>query len=78
MRREVAHGSDGIDPFRVEYEGLCQDFERTIREVLDFLKIRLRRNTRIGPPVTVRQADDISRAWEERFLAERPAALARI
>jgi LPS sulfotransferase NodH len=68
----------GIDPFRVEYERLCQDYEPTIRGVLDFMKISLRRNTRIGSPVTVKQADEISRAWEERFLNERPSALAQI
>src|SRR5213596_4158427 len=67
----------GIDPFRVEYEKLCQDYEGTIRAVLDFLRISLPRRTRIGPPVTVRQADNISRAWEERFVAERSAALAQ-
>jgi LPS sulfotransferase NodH len=67
----------GIDPFRVEYEKLCQDYEATIRGVLDFLQISLPRRTRIGPPATVRQADDISRAWEERFLAERSPALAQ-
>ena len=65
----------GIDPFRVEYEKLCQDYEGTIRAALDFLRISLPRRTRIGPPMTVRQADDISRAWEERFVAERSAAL---
>ena len=43
-----------------------------IRGALDFLKIPLARNTRIGPPVTIRQADEISRIWEERFLMERP------
>ena len=65
----------GIDPFRVEYEKLCQDYEGTIRAVLDFLRISRPRRTPIGPPATVRQADDISRAWEERFVAERSAAL---
>jgi len=67
----------GVNPFRVQYESLCQHYETTIREVLDFLKISLPRRTRIGLPVTVRQADEISRAWEERFLAERSTALAR-
>jgi len=62
-----------VEPFRVEYETLCQDYEATIRSILDFLKISLRR-IRIGPPVTIRQADEISRTWEERFLAERSAA----
>ena len=63
----------GIDPLRVEYENLCEDYEATIRRVLDFLQISLPRRARIGPPATVRQADDISRAWEKRFLAERSA-----
>jgi len=60
----------GIDPFRVDYEKLCQDYEATIRAVFDFLQISLPRRARVAP-VTIRQADDISRAWEERFLAER-------
>jgi trehalose 2-sulfotransferase len=64
----------GIDPFHVEYEELCRDYEATIRGVLDFLKISIPRGARIGPPVTVRQADEISRIWEERFLTERPSA----
>src|SRR5205823_14872927 len=67
----------GVDPFQVEYEQLCEDYEPTIRAVLNFLQISLPRRVRIGPPVTIRQADEISRAWEERFLAERPAAVSR-
>jgi len=64
----------GIAPFQVEYEELCRDYELTIRGVLDFLKISLPRGARIGPPATVRQADELSRIWEERFLTERPSA----
>jgi LPS sulfotransferase NodH len=64
----------GIAPLQVEYEELCRDYEGTIRRVLDFLKISLPRGAQIGPPVTVRQADEISRIWEERFLTERPSA----
>ncbi len=63
----------GVDVFQVEYEKLCQDYEATIRSVLDFLQISLPRGAGIGPPVTIRQADDVSRIWEERFLAERPS-----
>jgi LPS sulfotransferase NodH len=62
-----------IAPFQVEYEDLCRDYEATIRGVLDFLKISLPRGARIGSPVTVRQADETSRVWEERFLTERPS-----
>ena len=64
----------GIEPFQVQYEQLCQDYEGTIRSVLDFLKISLPCGTRVGPPLTIRQSDEISRMWEERFLAERPSA----
>ncbi|HEY2568064.1 MAG TPA: Stf0 family sulfotransferase [Candidatus Udaeobacter sp.] len=62
-----------ITPFRVEYEELCRDYEGTIRRVLDFLNILLPRGGRIGPPVTIRQADETSRSWEQRFLTERPS-----
>ena len=68
----------GIQPFRVEYEKLCQDYEGTIRSVLEFLSISLPRGARIGPPVTVLQSDEISRMWEERFLAERPSAYSAV
>jgi trehalose 2-sulfotransferase len=64
----------GIVPFQVEYEELCRNYESMIRGVLDFLKISLPRGVRIGPPATVRQADELSRIWEERFLTERPSA----
>lgn len=63
----------GIAPFQVEYEELCRDYEPTIRSVLDFLQISLPHSARIAPPVTIRQADELSRIWEERFLTERPS-----
>jgi LPS sulfotransferase NodH len=58
----------------VQYEKLCQNYETTIRAVLNFLEIKLPAGARVGPPVTTRQADEVSRMWEERFLAERPSA----
>jgi len=64
----------GIKPFNVEYEKLCLDFQRTIHAVLNFLKIKLPAGAHVSPPVTTRQADEISRIWEERFVAERPSA----
>ena len=66
-------GRIGIEPFEVEYERLCQDYEKTIRAVLNFLRIKLPAGTCVGPPATTRQSDEISRMWEERFIAERPA-----
>jgi trehalose 2-sulfotransferase len=64
----------GVKPFQVEYEELCRDYEATIRSVLNFLRIKLPSDARVGPPVTTRQADETSRIWEERFLTERPSA----
>src|SRR5215471_3093784 len=64
----------GIKPFEVEYEKLCHDYESTIRAVLNFLRIKLPAGARVGPPATTRQSDEISRMWEERFIAERPSA----
>jgi trehalose 2-sulfotransferase len=64
-------GRIGVKPFEVEYEKLCQDYEWTIRAVLNFLRIKLPAGARVGPPVTTQQADEISRIWEKRFLAER-------
>src|SRR3989442_1722335 len=63
-----------VKPFNVEYEKLCQNYEPTIRAVLIFKKINLPASARVGPPATTRQADEISRMWEERFVAERPSA----
>ena len=65
------------EPFRVEYEKLCADYEGTIREVLDFLKVSLPHRTHIGAPVTIKQSDEISRTWEERFLKEHSVVLAQ-
>jgi Uncharacterized protein conserved in bacteria len=64
----------GIKPFKVEYEKLCQDYERTIQRSAELSRIKLPAGARVGPPATTRQADEISRMWEERFLAERPSA----
>jgi LPS sulfotransferase NodH len=68
----------GIEPFQVQYEQLCRDYEGTVRSVLDYLKIALPRDASIGPPATIRQSDETSRIWEERFLAERPSAYSTV
>jgi len=59
---------NALQPFRVEYEELCQNYERTIRGILDFLQIKLPRG-KINQPVTVRQTDATSEEWEQRYLA---------
>ena len=67
-----------IEPFRVEYEKLCTDYEGTVRGVLNFLKISVPRRICISTPVTIKQSDEINRAWEERFLKEHSAVLAQV
>jgi LPS sulfotransferase NodH len=67
-----------IEPFRVEYEKLCADYEHTICGVLNFLKISLRRRARVGAPLTIKQSDEVSHAWEERFLKEHSPVVAQI
>jgi LPS sulfotransferase NodH len=61
----------GIEPFRVEYEDLCRDYEGFIRAVLDFLQVRLPRRIKITAPITIKQTDDLSDQWEESYLALR-------
>lgn len=60
----------GVEPFQVEYEGLCQDYAQTIASVLRFLGVRAPPPSRLRP-ITVRQTDALSREWEERFLSLR-------
>jgi trehalose 2-sulfotransferase len=57
----------GAEPFSIVYEELCRDYEGTLRAVFDFLQIRLPRGTKIGSPLTIRQRDELSREWEERY-----------
>lgn len=59
---------NGVQPFVVEYEKLCADYTSTVRNVFEFLKIKLPRTAEIGPPITVRQRDEISAEWEQRYL----------
>ena len=59
----------GLQPFRVEYEELCQNYEVTIRAVLDFLEIVLPRRIKIDQPATIRQGDLLSAEWEQRYRA---------
>jgi LPS sulfotransferase NodH len=60
----------GVEPFRVEYEDLTENYAETVAGVLRFLKIPPPRRANLRP-TTVRQTDALSREWEERFLALR-------
>lgn len=58
----------GVEPFRVAYENLTEDYAGTIAGVLRHLKISPPRRASLRP-TTIRQTDALSREWEERFLA---------
>jgi trehalose 2-sulfotransferase len=64
---------ENLSPHIVWYEDLCANYETVIRSVLDFLKIKLPRGQQITAPRTIRQADDISRQWEERYREGNPS-----
>ena len=55
----------GIEPFRLTYEALTADFEQEVRRILAYL--RLPTDVPVGPPQTVKLADERSRSWEEEF-----------
>jgi len=54
-------------PLSIEYEQFSRDYERTVRNVLDFLDITLQRRYKIGEPITLKQSDTISDEWERRY-----------
>lgn len=58
-----------ITPLAITYENLCEDYEGTVRRVLDFLRIRLPRGFSLGAPKTVRQSDGTTEDWVARFRA---------
>lgn len=59
--------SNQIEPFVIEYEELCRNYEATILATLEFLGIKLSRGQKIKPPVTKKQSDAISDEWERRY-----------
>ena len=64
------------DPLVIEYEQLSRDYERTVRNVLEFLNITLQRGHKIGEPITLKQSDTISDEWERRYRTASPSAVA--
>ena len=64
------------DPLTIEYEQLSRYYERTVRNVLDFLDITLQRGFQIGQPITLKQSDTISDEWEWRYRTAASATFA--
>jgi LPS sulfotransferase NodH len=62
----------GVPVLRVTYEELDEQYERTIRAVLEFLEVEA--PERIEPPRLARQADELTQRWREEYEAGRVAA----
>lgn len=58
-----------IVPLTVVYEDFIQDYEKTVRRVLEFLGLDIP-EAQIPPPSLVQTADAISEEWVQRFRRE--------
>lgn len=60
----------GIVPLTIVYEDFIQDYEGTVRKVLEYLEIPTY-HVRVAPPALERLADDVSEEWVQRYRQER-------
>jgi len=60
----------GITPLNIFYEDFIQNYEQTIRTILDYLELNSQSVT-ITPPALTKLADDVSEQWTQRFREER-------
>jgi LPS sulfotransferase NodH len=58
-----------IVPLTIVYEDFIQEYEKTVRMVLEFLELDTV-NIKIPSPSLARTADDISEEWVQRFREE--------
>ncbi len=58
-----------ITPLTVIYEDFIQQYEETIRKILEYLGLD-GTPTKLSPPYFVQTADDISEEWTQRFRQE--------
>lgn len=56
-------------PLTIVYEDFIQEYEKTVRKLLEFLELEASPND-IPPPSLARTADDISEEWVQRFREE--------
>jgi trehalose 2-sulfotransferase len=59
------YSSNGIEPLRVTYEDLDNQYEQTVSKVMNYLGLELPEGCLDGPRPLERQADD----WSDRWLA---------
>ena len=60
----------GITPLNIFYEDFIQNYEETVRTILDYLELDSKPAT-IAPPALTQLADTISEEWAQRFREER-------
>ena len=59
-----------ITPLNIFYEDFVQNYEGTVRTILDYLELDSQ-SAAIAPPALTKLADDISEEWAQRFREER-------
>lgn len=59
--------TNGIVPHTVIYEDFAQDYEQTVRGVLEYLQISLPEQYRFPAPHLQKQADELSEEWVQRY-----------
>ena len=60
----------GITPLNIFYEDFIEQYEQTVRIILEYLELDAR-TAPIAPPALIKTADAVSEAWAQRFRAER-------
>lgn len=60
----------GISPLNIFYEDFVQNYEQTIRSILDYLELDSQ-SVSIAPPALTQLADAVSEEWAQRFREER-------
>lgn len=60
----------GIVPLTIVYEDFIQEYEGTVRTILEYLELDSK-SARITPPALTQLADDISEEWTQRFREDR-------
>ncbi len=58
-----------IVPLTIVYEDFVQEYEKTVRKVVDFLGLDSR-HLDISAPSLARTSDQVSEEWVQRFRAE--------
>lgn len=60
----------GITPLNIFYEDFIQNYEATVRTILEYLDLDFKSVT-IAPPALTQLADSVSEEWAQRFREER-------